>query len=81
MKCWPSTQPPLTTNLVGYQGDRCQIQGSLLWNLSFRSSLCQERMAIYQPRLLGSFKIGDKVGVGCLVGSCRSYQSCASDYE
>ncbi|KAJ0464357.1 putative geraniol dehydrogenase (NADP(+)) [Helianthus annuus] len=27
------------------------------------------------------FKIGDKVGVGCLVGSCRSCQSCASDYE
>ncbi|KAJ0468844.1 putative oxidoreductase [Helianthus annuus] len=28
-----------------------------------------------------NFKIGDKVGVGCLVGSCRSCQSCASDYE
>ncbi|KAM0038901.1 putative 8-hydroxygeraniol dehydrogenase [Helianthus debilis subsp. tardiflorus] len=27
------------------------------------------------------FKIGDKVGVGCLVGSCRSCQSWASDYE
>ncbi|KAJ0660096.1 putative mannitol dehydrogenase [Helianthus annuus] len=27
------------------------------------------------------FKIGDKVGVGCLLGSCRSCQSCASDYE
>ncbi|XP_024967830.1 mannitol dehydrogenase-like [Cynara cardunculus var. scolymus] len=27
------------------------------------------------------FKIGDKVGVGCLVGSCRSCQSCADDYE
>ncbi|KAM0038904.1 putative mannitol dehydrogenase [Helianthus debilis subsp. tardiflorus] len=27
------------------------------------------------------FKNGDKVGVGCLVGSCRSCQSCASDYE
>ncbi|GJX70274.1 mannitol dehydrogenase-like protein [Tanacetum coccineum] len=27
------------------------------------------------------FKIGDKVGVGCLVGSCRSCQSCATDYE
>ncbi|XP_024971942.1 8-hydroxygeraniol dehydrogenase-like [Cynara cardunculus var. scolymus] len=27
------------------------------------------------------FKIGDKVGVGCLVGSCRSCQSCADDLE
>ncbi|KAI3794454.1 hypothetical protein L1987_37086 [Smallanthus sonchifolius] len=27
------------------------------------------------------FKVGDKVGVGCLVGSCRSCQSCATDYE
>jgi cinnamyl-alcohol dehydrogenase len=27
------------------------------------------------------FKIGDKVGVGCLVGSCRSCQACATDYE
>ena len=27
------------------------------------------------------FKVGDKVGVGCLVGSCRSCQSCADDLE
>ncbi|KAK9050018.1 hypothetical protein SSX86_031014 [Deinandra increscens subsp. villosa] len=27
------------------------------------------------------FKIGDKVGVGCLVGSCRSCQVCDTDYE
>ncbi|KAK1410630.1 hypothetical protein QVD17_37167 [Tagetes erecta] len=27
------------------------------------------------------FKVGDKVGVGCLVGSCRSCQNCAVDYE
>ncbi|KAF5769301.1 putative oxidoreductase [Helianthus annuus] len=27
------------------------------------------------------FKIGDKVGVGCLVGSCRSCQGCVTDYE
>ncbi|KAI3794452.1 hypothetical protein L1987_37084 [Smallanthus sonchifolius] len=27
------------------------------------------------------FKVGDKVGVGCLVGSCRSCQSCATDHE
>nr|XP_043631584.1 mannitol dehydrogenase-like [Erigeron canadensis] len=27
------------------------------------------------------FKIGDKVGVGCLVGSCRSCANCADDYE
>ena len=27
------------------------------------------------------FKIGDKVGVGCLVGSCRSCQACATDCE
>ncbi|GKG46691.1 8-hydroxygeraniol dehydrogenase-like protein, partial [Tanacetum coccineum] len=25
------------------------------------------------------FKVGDKVGVGCLVGSCGSCQSCADD--
>ncbi|KAK9071528.1 hypothetical protein SSX86_010097 [Deinandra increscens subsp. villosa] len=28
-----------------------------------------------------NFKVGDKVGVGCLVGSCRSCQSCANDLE
>ncbi|KAM0067588.1 putative cinnamyl-alcohol dehydrogenase [Helianthus debilis subsp. tardiflorus] len=27
------------------------------------------------------FKVGDNVGVGCLVGSCRSCQSCANDLE
>ncbi|PWA78042.1 mannitol dehydrogenase [Artemisia annua] len=27
------------------------------------------------------FKIGDKVGVGCMVESCRSCQACATDYE
>ncbi|KAD7478513.1 hypothetical protein E3N88_01649 [Mikania micrantha] len=27
------------------------------------------------------FKIGDKVGVGCMVGSCRSCRSCDSNYE
>ena len=27
------------------------------------------------------FKIGDKVGVGCIVGSCRSCQSCKQDLE
>ncbi|KAK3009087.1 hypothetical protein RJ639_015062 [Escallonia herrerae] len=27
------------------------------------------------------FKVGDKVGVGCLVGSCRSCDSCAADLE
>ncbi|CAI9272069.1 unnamed protein product [Lactuca saligna] len=27
------------------------------------------------------FKIGDKVGVGCLVGSCRSCENCAVDFE
>ncbi|KAL9245624.1 hypothetical protein vseg_019251 [Gypsophila vaccaria] len=28
-----------------------------------------------------NFKIGDKVGVGCLVGSCRSCDHCANDLE
>ena len=27
------------------------------------------------------FKVGDKVGVGCLVGSCRSCENCAEDLE
>lgn len=27
------------------------------------------------------FKVGDKVGVGCMVGSCRSCDSCANDLE
>ncbi|CAH9106192.1 unnamed protein product [Cuscuta europaea] len=27
------------------------------------------------------FKVGDKVGVGCLVGSCRKCESCADDDE
>ncbi|XP_019185350.1 PREDICTED: 8-hydroxygeraniol dehydrogenase-like isoform X3 [Ipomoea nil] len=27
------------------------------------------------------FKVGDKVGVGCLVGSCRSCDNCADDLE
>ncbi|KAI7732112.1 hypothetical protein M8C21_002343 [Ambrosia artemisiifolia] len=27
------------------------------------------------------FKVGDKVGVGCLVNSCRSCQSCSNDLE
>ncbi|XP_071735394.1 mannitol dehydrogenase-like [Rutidosis leptorrhynchoides] len=27
------------------------------------------------------FKIGDKVGVGCLVGSCKSCHQCDADYE
>nr|QSL78024.1 Alcohol dehydrogenase like, zinc-type 3 cytoplasmic [Nigella sativa] len=27
------------------------------------------------------FKVGDKAGVGCLVGSCRSCDSCAQDLE
>ncbi|XP_062019618.1 probable mannitol dehydrogenase [Rosa rugosa] len=27
------------------------------------------------------FKVGDKVGVGCLVGSCKSCDSCANDLE
>ncbi|XP_059624098.1 8-hydroxygeraniol dehydrogenase-like [Cornus florida] len=27
------------------------------------------------------FKVGDKVGVGCLVGSCRSCDNCAKDLE
>ncbi|KAH6823437.1 cinnamyl alcohol dehydrogenase 6 [Perilla frutescens var. hirtella] len=28
-----------------------------------------------------NFKVGDKVGVGCMVGSCRSCESCADDLE
>ncbi|KAM6564000.1 hypothetical protein CsatB_023998 [Cannabis sativa] len=27
------------------------------------------------------YKVGDKVGVGCMVGSCRSCDSCANDLE
>lgn len=27
------------------------------------------------------FKVGDKVGVGCMVGSCRSCHDCANDLE
>ncbi|KAA8546667.1 hypothetical protein F0562_003102 [Nyssa sinensis] len=27
------------------------------------------------------FKVGDKVGVGCMVGACHSCDSCASDHE
>lgn len=27
------------------------------------------------------FKVGDRVGVGCMVGSCRSCQSCSDDLE
>lgn len=27
------------------------------------------------------FKVGDRVGVGCMVGSCRSCQSCADNLE
>ncbi|PON97075.1 Alcohol dehydrogenase superfamily, zinc-type [Trema orientale] len=27
------------------------------------------------------FKVGDKVGVGCMVGSCRSCESCVDDLE
>ncbi|KAL5705473.1 cinnamyl-alcohol dehydrogenase [Ranunculus cassubicifolius] len=27
------------------------------------------------------FKVGDKVGIGCLVGSCRSCDTCAQDLE
>lgn len=27
------------------------------------------------------FKVGDRVGVGCMVNSCRSCQSCADDLE
>ena len=27
------------------------------------------------------FKVGDKVGVGCLVGSCRSCENCNNDLE
>lgn len=27
------------------------------------------------------FKVGDKVGVGCLVGSCKTCDSCANDLE
>ncbi|KAI3798672.1 hypothetical protein L1987_33950 [Smallanthus sonchifolius] len=30
---------------------------------------------------VSKFKLGDKVGVGCLVGSCRSCESCAKDLE
>lgn len=28
-----------------------------------------------------NFKVGDRVGVGCLVGSCRSCDSCANNLE
>ncbi|KAI3462150.1 hypothetical protein Pfo_018813 [Paulownia fortunei] len=28
-----------------------------------------------------NFKVGDKVGVGCMVGSCRSCESCENDLE
>ena len=28
-----------------------------------------------------NFKVGDKVGVGCLVGSCQSCQACSHDLE
>lgn len=27
------------------------------------------------------FKVGDKVGVGCMVGSCRSCENCEKDWE
>lgn len=30
---------------------------------------------------VNKFKIGDKVGVGCLVGSCRECEECTSDQE
>nr|XP_043632120.1 mannitol dehydrogenase-like [Erigeron canadensis] len=30
---------------------------------------------------VSKFKIGDKVGVGCMVGSCKSCASCVDDYE
>lgn len=28
-----------------------------------------------------NFKVGDRVGVGCMVGSCRSCDSCSNDLE
>ncbi|XP_011097458.1 probable mannitol dehydrogenase [Sesamum indicum] len=28
-----------------------------------------------------NFKVGDRVGVGCMVGSCRSCENCANDLE
>lgn len=30
---------------------------------------------------VGKFKIGDKVGVGCLVGSCKKCDNCSNDLE
>ncbi|CAL5373846.1 unnamed protein product [Camellia sinensis] len=33
------------------------------------------------PSLPGCRKLGDKVGVGCLVGSCHSCDNCANDLE
>nr|ANQ45226.1 putative ADH [Catharanthus roseus] len=30
---------------------------------------------------VNKFKVGDKVGVGCMVGSCRSCQNCTNDLE
>lgn len=32
-------------------------------------------------REVQKFKVGDKVGVGCMVASCRSCESCANDCE
>ena len=30
---------------------------------------------------MNNFKVGDKVGVGCLVGACHSCQNCSNDLE
>ncbi|KAG6385775.1 hypothetical protein SASPL_154656 [Salvia splendens] len=41
----------------------------------------KNKWGISQYPLVGKVKVGDKVGVGCMVGSCRSCESCQDDLE
>ncbi|KAI3794448.1 hypothetical protein L1987_37080 [Smallanthus sonchifolius] len=64
---------------------------SLLAHSFFQGKLASQRCRNSRHEIVGivteiggkvsKFKVGDKVGVGCLVESCRSCESCAKDLE
>ncbi|KAI3882800.1 hypothetical protein MKX03_020800, partial [Papaver bracteatum] len=59
--------------------------------VNFLLSLCCTMFVLHRHEIVGvvtevgskvgKYKVGDKVGVGCMVGACRSCDNCKNDLE
>ncbi|KAF5463159.1 hypothetical protein F2P56_019094, partial [Juglans regia] len=77
--------------VISTSGNRrqgCKVQSSLLWDMPLRPSQDQKRVGheiVGEVTEVGNevkkVKVGDKVGVGCVVGACHSCENCNNDLE